>query len=546
MISDAIERFHAAMSDAGIVPPDEIIADGKLRRFSTNGKRGDDAGWYIFHNDGIPAGAFGDWRTGIEQTWRADIGRKLSPVEVDALRRKADADHKQRDAGKQRRQVETRKRAAEIWQAAQLAPADHPYLARKAIKPYGLRVQDGRIVVPLRRGAELRSLQFISADGEKSFLPGGQVAGCYFSIGKPDGLICVAEGYATGASVHESTGHAVAVAFSAANLEPVALALREKYPELPIIVCADDDYRTPGNPGLTKATEAARAVGGLLAVPDFGANRPENATDFNNLAQHAGGDVVKRAVANARAPGVSGGHHATGNATAADLSGPVVEIVRADTIKPEAVEWVWDGYIARGMLHLVAGAPGTGKTTLALACAATVSSAGRWPDGSRAAAGDVLIWSGEDAPANTLVPRLIAMGANLSRVHIVRGVNADSERRWFDPARDFADLVLEAVRLPELRLMIVDPIVSAVAGDSHKNSETRRGLQPLVEFAEQARCAVRRDALSESVVRARSNRARCRVNRLRRRGADHHGHRKTARGQRRRPRIRARQIQCWP
>src|SRR5262249_5420302 len=155
-----------------------------------------------------------------------------------------------------------------------------------------------------------------------------------------------------------------------------------------------------------------------------------------------------------------------------------------DTIKPEAHEWLWNGYLAAGVLHLIAGAPGTGKTTLALACAATISSGGRWPDGTRATPGDVLIWSREDAAASTLVPRLIAMHADMSRVHIVRSVNAGGEKRWFDPARDFPALALAAARIPALRLMIVDPIVSAVAGDSHKNSETRRGLQPLVEFAE--------------------------------------------------------------
>jgi hypothetical protein len=142
------------------------------------------------------------------------------------------------------------------------------------------------------------------------------------------------------------------------------------------------------------------------------------------------------------------------------------------------------------MLHLIAGAPGTGKTTLALACAATVSCGGRWPDGTRATPADVLIWSGEDSVSMTLVPRLIAMGADMRRVHIVRGVTDGVDRRWFDPSKDFPALVEAAQRVPELRLMIVDPIVSAVAGDSHKNSETRRGLQPLVDFAECVGCAL--------------------------------------------------------
>jgi putative DNA primase/helicase len=142
-------------------------------------------------------------------------------------------------------------------------------------------------------------------------------------------------------------------------------------------------------------------------------------------------------------------------------------------------------------MHVLAGAPGTGKTTIALALAATVTTGGRWPDGSRCDVGDVLIWSGEDSPADTLAPRLIASGANMSRVHFVGPtVESIGERRPFDPATDFPALVYEAAKLPALRLMLVDPIVSAVAGDSHKNAETRRALAPLVEFAERSRCAL--------------------------------------------------------
>jgi hypothetical protein len=71
-------QFRDAIHAAGLVPPSDIEADGKLRRFSSNGKKADDAGWYLLHDDGVPAGSFGDWRTGITQTWRADIGRTLT------------------------------------------------------------------------------------------------------------------------------------------------------------------------------------------------------------------------------------------------------------------------------------------------------------------------------------------------------------------------------------------------------------------------------------------------------------------------------------
>ena len=147
--------------------------------------------------------------------------------------------------------------------------------------------------------AALHSLQFIGADGEKRFLTGGRVSGCYFLIGEPDGALCIAEGYATGASIHEATGTAVAVAFNAGNLLAVARALRTKFPDLRLIICADDDASTPGNPGLTKAREAAQAVSALLAVPNFGANRPEGATDFNDLHRHAGLEAVRTGIAQA-------------------------------------------------------------------------------------------------------------------------------------------------------------------------------------------------------------------------------------------------------
>jgi putative DNA primase/helicase len=102
----------------------------------------------------------------------------------------------------------------------------------------------------------------------------------------------------------------------------------------------------------------------------------------------------------------------------------------------------------------------------------------------------VLVWSGEDSAKDTLVPRLFACGANLSRVHFIGQTTGEDGPRPFDPAHDFAALALEAARLPNLRLVIVDPIVSAVKGDSHRNAEVRNGLQPLVNFGEATGCAI--------------------------------------------------------
>lgn len=295
------QQFRDAIQAAGLSPPDVIESDGKLRRFASNGKHGDDAGWYLMYGDGIPAGSFGDWRTGLAQTWRADIGRTPTPAEEAAHLARIERARREREADDAARKTAAASNALSIWNAAKPVTS-HPYLSRKQVKAYGLRVKDDRLIVPMRDGGEIHSLQFIDADGEKRFLTGGRVKGSYHSIGKPDRVLCVCEGFATGATIHEATGHAVAVAFNAGNLEPVTMALRAKFPALQLIVCADDDAQTPGNPGLSKATAAAKSAGALLAIPDFGANRPEGASDLNDLGALLGLDAVKQAIARAIEP----------------------------------------------------------------------------------------------------------------------------------------------------------------------------------------------------------------------------------------------------
>jgi putative DNA primase/helicase len=176
------------------------------------------------------------------------------------------------------------------------------------VKSYGLKVHEDRLLVLVtKNGGEVHSLQFIEPNGEKRFLPGSSVAGGYYVIGtrdqaERDKLFCVCEGYATGASIHEATGYTVVVAFSASNLLPVVQSLHKRFLDWRVILCADDDAATKGNPGLTKGTAAAQAIDGLLAVPDFGAVRPAGATDFNDMAAHCGLEAVKIAIGNARSP----------------------------------------------------------------------------------------------------------------------------------------------------------------------------------------------------------------------------------------------------
>lgn len=169
-----------------------------------------------------------------------------------------------------------------------------------------------------------------------------------------------------------------------------------------------------------------------------------------------------------------------------------VNLVSAASIKPVAIRWLWPGWLAQGKLHILAGAGGTGKTTLLLGLIATITTGGRWPDGSRCTEpGNAIIWSSEDDPGDTLVPRLAAAGADLSRVHIIQGrTNAQGDADPFDPANDIALLRAAAKEIGGVSLLMLDPIVSAVKGDMHKANDVRRALQGVVDFAEQNLCAV--------------------------------------------------------
>jgi len=290
MVANFIEAIH---SQLGYGPSEAELRPGKVIRFATSDKRDDLNGWCILFED-LEGGAFGCWRQGVESTWQARQPRtdeekaafkeKVAKAKDEAARHEAEV------------RAECCRKSAELWDKASPQIA-HAYLETKQVKAHGLRQLGDSLLVPVRdSGGNLRGLQFIGLDGSKKFKSGTALKSCYHSMGKPGGKLLVAEGYATAATLHEATGLAVACAFNAGNLKPVAKALRSKLPDATLIICADDDSATEGNPGLTKATEAARTVGGLLAVPLFPENRGPKDTDFNDLARLAGPEAVKSCI----------------------------------------------------------------------------------------------------------------------------------------------------------------------------------------------------------------------------------------------------------
>ncbi|RDK01625.1 AAA family ATPase [Paraburkholderia lacunae] len=416
----------------------------------------------------------------------------LKPIDpAEHARRRAAREQEAKEAAARhgRTQAEAADKARELWEKSGTVHADHAYVRSKKIKPYGAKQLREQLVIKIQDvdGAH-HSAQYIQTDGGKTFQTGGRISGCFAAVtagAKPGNasplLIC--EGFATACSLHEATGFPVAAAMNAGNLLNVAKAWRAKYPRVRIVICADDDAETAGNPGMTKALEAARAVGALLAVPDFGPDRPGRSSDFNDLHALDGLDALRRCVDAAAAPG---------GIEPPRAPRPSALLTRASDIVPEAIRWLWPGWLPEGKLTLLAGSPGTGKTTLAIALAAAISRGGKWPDGSACSrAGDVLMWSGEDNPADTIVPRLMAAGADMHRIHIVTGsTDKNGEIQPFDPSCDIPLLSERLADMGGAAMLIVDPIVSAVSGDAHRVNDVRRNLQALVDMAAGYRCAV--------------------------------------------------------
>ena len=171
-----------------------------------------------------------------------------------------------------------------------------------------------------------------------------------------------------------------------------------------------------------------------------------------------------------------------------------IDMVRASAIKSKLIPWIWQGWLAAGKLHILAGAPGTGKTNLLLFFAARISHGGEsgncWPDGSQIPSGNVVIWTGEDGIEDTIVPRLKALGANMEHIHILRGAEENNQKRPFNFARDIEILSDEMEKIGNVTFIGIDSLVQAVAGDSNKASDVRRALTPLVELAERRNCAI--------------------------------------------------------
>lgn len=356
-VAPAETQFIDAIRASGLEPPDHVIFDGKIHRFRSGtkgqGKGGDKPGWYVIYGDGVPAGRFGCWRAGLESSWKADIGRKMTPAEEMAHARRMAEAKAARDAALEKQHEVAAATVETIWTSAQAAHKDHPYLARKGIGVNGARVTgDGRLVVPLYDvDGTISSLQYISHDGDKLYHPGGQTGGKFWMVGTMDepGTLYVGEGFATAATIHETTGRPCVAAYSASNLVPVTASMRELYgPAQEIVIVADHDK---SGVGLKYADQASAKYGARVIMP------PIEGMDANDYKQ-AGHDLAGLLMPNKSLSVIEKLKTVFGDQLGSDYEAP-----------DELIE----GLMTMGSSVVIYGDSNSGKTFFALSLAASIA-----------------------------------------------------------------------------------------------------------------------------------------------------------------------------
>jgi putative DNA primase/helicase len=426
---------------------------------------------------------FNDWSHGadsykssdVRSTWNSTKPNGAGPsITVGTLFKMAqDHGHRPRTIACKRTSKPARRNvtgnAKSYWDQAEDCTG-HPYAERKGLDTAGLKKYKGRLLIPAYNAAgDMSSLQKISKDGDKKFLAGCTMSGCWFTIAGDD-VIVVAEGWATAQSIQMATGHTAVVAFSSSGFTKIPPLLRKKFPEARMILVPDNDE---SQDAIKKAKKAARKSGCEIIVPEV-----NDGTDFNDVHLSEGLEEVR--------------HQFDHNASRPRLHDLVV--VELKDVTPRSVEWLWPGKFALGKLVLLGGVPSTGKTTITHSIVSIVTTGGQWPfSHDQAPRGRAIILTCEDDLEDTVVPRLIATDADLKRVSVIQSVagEAGDRQKPFMLANDLHQLEGLLKQHPDILLVVFDPLSAYLgAADSHRDTDVREVLGPLCQLAAQYKVTI--------------------------------------------------------
>ena len=295
------QEFAEALKENGLILDGPPTMDGKWHRVAVEGDRkGQKSGSYRGFLEGLPAGNISNYKSGQDPVKWVATGTKVDPKELEQARAEAAA---RKAAQEQELRAQYRaiaKRAYGIFQNAEPAPSNHPYLQNKQVPAGDLRIdQSGNLLMPMANDKGfIENIQTIHPDGTKMYLKDGKKRGLMHVIeGDHKGPMIVTEGYSTGQSLHMASGLTVVVALDSGNLAPVAEAIHKKHPDRPLVIAADDDHAKKINAGIKGAERAAELTGAKILRPDLSdAEKAKGLTDFNDIHRERGIEALKRVV----------------------------------------------------------------------------------------------------------------------------------------------------------------------------------------------------------------------------------------------------------
>lgn len=492
-------QFLAELQSAGIPFSGPVQIDDRLHRYKGPDDKEPNC-WYILRilpaNNGhepLVVGGYGSWKMQLSVKWSSRDKSNMSREEWGAASRAWKESDAKRAADEKAQQDEARKKAQSFLVSFPRFNADglSPYLMAKGINPEDAgpiyisnwELYDGWLALPLQDVEGIvHSFQFIGDDGAKKFLYRGRIIGCFFLLStlpldQRGGPIVVCEGYATGASIARATGWPVVCAMNCGNLLPVCKSIRLKFPARTIVIAADNDTFTDGNPGLTKATEAAKQCNALVCTPEFSDSvEMEKPTDFNDLAQSSGLEEVGRQI----------------RASLPLIAAPIGSLQLPPDQDP--TELIKYRYLCEAGALLIPGPTGIGKSGLLLQMAACFS------------INKEFFGVKPSKPLKTLLIQAENDDGDLAQMRdgICRGLELDEDERYqffqsvlvhtsvgVTGLQFCSEVLRPLLELHAPNIVIVDPALSYVGGDVNKQDVVggflRNGLNPQL-FEHRAGC----------------------------------------------------------
>jgi len=478
--SDAtvFEKLQLDMQENIEAVPDEINTDGTIYRFDVDAV-GDKKGWYAAHfTEEISYAFYGDWSEGKTYLWHSLKDTVITPAQSKKLKSAMLEAQKIRNEERALEQSEATKKCKELWNAVADAPDDHPYLKKKGVKPYGIKLHqsNNNLIIPVLSSGKISSLQSIKESGKKSFFPNGKVSGGYHLIGDVGPLVLICEGYATGASLYEATGIPTVVAFNSGNLPKVVSELKNEHPDVDFIICADNDKWTSGNPGRTKAKEAAEVLSGIVAYPKFkrsDIDKYGKPTDWNDYHQLYGLDAVRKS-----------------------LQPKIKKVIRNRSLFSDitdltknisAPDFLIDGLIESDTIGAFIGASSVGKSFVAISISASVATGTMFAE-KAVQQGAVLYLAGEGMNGIT---RRFSGWEQHTGIQIPQG-SIHVSHRTISLDASGASALLDATEDmdQDIKLIVVDTLARHMTGEENSNRDMSAFIAAADKIREEHGCAV--------------------------------------------------------